>query len=268
MESSRSQAFWAAAGRGAFLALVLALASCGASARGAAAADGNGQPPPPEQSARAALEALATTPEQDDQLLALVGKFAIVLSQSGKARRAFTDALIESIMAGQVDPAVMNPVRADFEQAIRDATPEVLQLFNELHGILTPTQRAKLIDDLAARSEDAEAKRKANNKELMDRLDIGLIQKVNIGSAMKDRMGALRPAFAQMKMDAKAAGEAFKQDDFDATKLAIAKSDVGKLYLEGVVALVGAMVPELEHEQRVKLAGIIKHRLSGGGRSR
>ncbi|MBW2454756.1 MAG: hypothetical protein JRI68_09600 [Deltaproteobacteria bacterium] len=246
---------------------MLALAACGGSAQSAQNATSD-QPPPPEQSAREALEALATTPDQDDQLLALVGKFAIVLSKSGKARRAFTEALIESIMGGRVDPAVIHPVRADFEQAIRDATPEVLQLFNELHGILTPTQRAKLIDDLAARSDDAQAKRKARNEEMMDRLDIGIIQKVNIGSAMKDQLGPLRPAFAQMKMDGKAAGEAFKRADFDATKLTIAKTDLGKLYLEGVVALVGAMTPELEHEQRVMLAGILKHRLSGGGRHR
>ena len=39
----------------------------------------------------------------------------------------------------------------------------------------------------------------------------------------------MRPAFEQMKADAKAAGEAFKRDDFDATQLAIAKTDLGKL---------------------------------------
>jgi Spy/CpxP family protein refolding chaperone len=251
----------------ALLSLTLMLAACGGRASSAGDVAGN-QPPPPEQSAREALEALATTPEQDDQLLALVGKFAIVLSKSGKARRAFTDELLDSLMRGRVDGTVIDPLRADFEQAIRDATPEVLALLNELHGILTAEQRAKLIDDLAARSEDAEAKRKARNQQMIEALDIGIMQKIHIAGAMKDKMGGLRPAFEKMKMDAKAAGEAFKQTSFDATQLEIAKTDLGKLYLETLVIFVGALAPELEHEQRVKAAGIIKHRLTAGGRSR
>ena len=249
------------------LSLALSLAACGGAAKTAADADGD-QPESPEMSAQKALEALETTPEQEDQLLALVGKFAIVLSKSGKARRAFADALIASILVGRVNPDVINPARADFEQAIQDATPEVLQLINELHGILTPVQRAKLVDSFAARHEASEAKRKARNQEMMDRLDIGMMQKLAIAQALKDELGPMRPAFEQMKQDAAAAGEAFKRDDFDATQLALGKTDLGKLYLETVVALVGAMAPELEPEQRVKLAGIIKHRLKGGGRKR
>lgn len=246
---------------------MLTLVACSGSAN--SAADGaNDQPPPPEQSAREALEALSTTPEQDDQLLALVGKFAIVLSKSGKARRAFTEELLQSLSRGRVDRTAIDPLRADFDKAIRDATPEVLALLNELHGILTPEQRAKLIDGLAARSEAAEDKRKARNEQMIDSLDIGFVQKLSIGKAIKDKMGDLRPVFTKMKMDAKAAGEAFKQDSFDATKLEITKTDLGKLYLESVVILVEALAPELEHEQRTKLAGIINARLTGGGRGR
>lgn len=251
----------------ALLVALALVAACGTAAN--SAADGaRGQPPPPDQSAREALAALETTPEQDDQLLALVGKFAIVLSKSGKTRRAFTEQLIKSLLLGRVDAAAMSPARADFEQALRDAMPEVLALLNELHGILTPKQRVDLVDGLAARAKDSEALRKARNKEMLDELDIGLVQKVTIAKAMADQMEELRPAFDKMKTDAKAATEAFKRDDFDATKLKLVETDLGKLYLEGAVALVGALSPELEYEQRRALADIIKHRLSGGDRRR
>ena len=265
MRSLPSRAPQTASGQVILLSLAMALAACNGAASSAADATSD-QPPPPEQSARDALEALSTTPEQDDQLLALVGKFAIVLSKSGKARRAFTDELLKSLMRGRVEAAVVDPVRTNFEDAIRDATPEVLTLLNKLHEILTPEQRAKLVDSFAARAEDAEAKRKAHNRQMIDALDIGLLQKISIAKAMRDKLGDLRPAFAKMKMDAQAAGKAFKEDTFDATELAIAKTDLGKLYLESIVILVGVLAPELEHEQRVKLAGIIKHRLTGGGR--
>lgn len=256
---------WGTWARATLLSLVM-LAACGGSA--SSAADWDDQPPPPEQSAREALEALETTPEQDDQLLALVGKFAIVFSKSGKARRAFTDELLKSLNRGQVDGAVIDPLRADFERAIREATPKVLALLNELHGILTPEQRTKLIDSLAARSEDAEAKRKARNKKMIDALDIGFMQKISIAQALSDKMADRRPMFDKMKMDAKTAGEAFKQDTFDATELELVKTDLGKLYLESVVILVGALAPELDPEQRTKLAGVINYRLTGGGRNR
>jgi Spy/CpxP family protein refolding chaperone len=225
------------------------------------------QPSSPEQSAQDALAALETTPEQVDRLMALVGKFLIVFSKSGGARRAFTDELLRSLWRGRVDRATIDPLRQRFETAIREATPEVLALVNELHGILTPAQRAQLIDGFAARSEASEAKRKASNKKIIDALDIGIMQKLDIAKAMRDRMAPMRPAFEKMRADARAAGEAFKRDDFDATGLELAKTNLGQLYLEGAVVLVEALAPQLEHEQRTKLAGIIKHRMSGGGRS-
>jgi Spy/CpxP family protein refolding chaperone len=244
------------------LALAMVLAACTGAHSAADAA--SGQPPPPEQSAREALAALETTPEQDDLLLALVGKFAIVLSKSGKARRAFTDELLKALMRGKVNTKVMDPLRSDFEKAIRDATPEVLALLNELHGILTPKQRAKLIDDIDARFEGAAAQRKARNKEMIDELDIGFVQKIEIAQAMSDKMDHLRPVFEKMKRDGKAAGEAFKRNDFDATELDLVKTDLGKLYLETAVVLVATLAPELEYEQRRTLSNIIKHRLAGG----
>jgi Spy/CpxP family protein refolding chaperone len=247
------------------LSIIVALVACnGASS----AADIGGEPVPPDQSAREALEALETTPEQDDQLLALVGKFAIVLSKSGKARRAFTDELLDSLLRGKVTAKRMAPVRADFEEAIREATPKVLELINELHGILTPEQRTKLVDSLGERFEAAEAKRKARNKEMIDELDIGFGQKIAIAQAMSDKMGDLRPALQKMKRDARAAGEAFEKNDFDANELALFETDLGKLYLEAVVVLVDTLGPELEYEQRRSLANIIRHRLEGGGRAR
>ena len=69
-----------------------------------------------------------------------------------------------------------------------------------------------------------------------------------------------------MRSDGKAATEAFKADDFDAKKLELFKTDLGKLYLSTVIVLVEGLAPELEPEQRTKLAGKIKHRLGGGGR--
>lgn len=266
MQRSTKPIRWGARRWAALLAMAVVIAGCGGpnSAYDATASE----PPPPEQSAREALEALETTPEQDDRLLALVGKLAIVLSKTGKARRAFTDELLQSLRRGRVDRSVIDPLQADFEQAIRDAMPQVLAALDELHQILTPAQRAKLIEGLAARTAASEQQRKARNRQMLDELDIGFVQKVRIGQALADGMKPLRPALAQLKLEAEAAGEAFERDDFDATELAIAQRDLGKLYLESVVVLVSVLAPELEHEQRTKLAGIIKHRLTGAGRHR
>ena len=239
------------------LAGTLALSGCGAGTAG-----GSG-PLPPEQSAQDALDALSITPDQEDQLLAVAGKFAVVLSKSGRARRAFTDGLLKALKNGSVDAKIIDPLRLDFEKAIREATPDVLALLNELHGVLTPTQRAQLIEGIASRSEESKAKRKAANKKFIDDLDIGFLQKLAIGKAIRDKMATQREAFDQLKVDAKAAGEAFKKDDFDATKLAIAKTDLGKLYLESAVIIVAALAPELEQPQRTKLAGKIRHQLLG-----
>lgn len=241
--------------------------SCGGRAQSGADA-AHDEPPPPEQSARDALEALDTTPEQDDALLALLGKFAIVLSRSGKARRAFTQQLIDALLRGRVKPAEIDPARRDFERAINDALPEVLALIDELHGILEPRQRAELVDGLAARAKATESKRKARNQAMIDELDIGLAQKVSIAKAMADEMGALRPALEQVRNDAKQASEAFKKNPFHAAQQALFRNDLGKLYLESAVALVATLAPELEYEQRRTLANIIRHRLNGGDRRR
>ncbi|MBI4701522.1 MAG: Spy/CpxP family protein refolding chaperone [Deltaproteobacteria bacterium] len=249
--------------RVAAFAAALAYAGCGAGASPAQAPGAGGEPEgvPPDEAAVRAVDDLTVSAEQRAKLRTLRERLAAELAPAAGVRPKLVQAYLDGIAAGRLDPARIDPLERDFVAATDRARPAVLAALNELHAILTPAQRAALVDAIAEHGEQARAQGRERVRRLAEALGLSASQKRQIFWAARERLGEKRERMEELHEGLRAAGAAFKTEAFDATKLAVASAPLVQEWLGGIRVTLELLLPVLDREQRSKLVQVIRRKM-------
>ena len=192
------------------------------------------------------------------------------LAPARDAERALLETIADGIAAGAMDAAKLDAAVAQVaiaSAAVHEASVETL---NQLHALLTPEERAALVDKVQAhwqvwRSVNHQAgvsghERGSRLAELTDELTLSSAQVDKISAALKDTF-ANRPHFdpAQAEEHMKAFTTAFAATTFDARTITInASSEIAKHGTGHMVAFYQTITPLLTAEQRTRLAAQLR----------
>jgi Spy/CpxP family protein refolding chaperone len=249
----------------ALLAVAACLPACSSGTEPPAVPLGGARPEPavpPEQVGLRVLDQLSLTAQQRTAVTALRTKLAEALAPAAEPRNELVHAMLAAIAHGYLDADGLATRQAALTQAVDKARPTLLGGINQLHALLTPEQRAALVDGLASGGKSSGEDRRARMQRLMGELDLTFAQKRRLYS-VRDELAPEREHFDQLKSALHEAADAFKQDEFDATKLAIAHVPLVELWCEGFTDLVKVMVPILDDPQRAKLAALVQGMMQG-----
>ncbi|HWZ91719.1 MAG TPA: Spy/CpxP family protein refolding chaperone [Polyangiaceae bacterium] len=218
------------------------------------------------------LDTLGVSPEQR----VAVEKIRTDL-QSGMQPAVAADQNLISTLAGGLDSSNLEPAKVDAavaqvvaaSAAVRAATADAL---NQLHAVLTPPQRAALVDKVEShwavwQRSNAEEQKEATADEghlavLTADLSLTPDQVAKTRASLDSNMKAVpRVDSQQVTLHLKAFGDAFQSDHFDAKTYGTMTSDgdVTDARLAGwgaayLAHFIEAVSPSLDPEQRSKLA--------------
>jgi Spy/CpxP family protein refolding chaperone len=249
----------------ALLAAAASLSACSSTPAPVTEPLGGARPEPavaPEQVGLRALDQLSLTAQQRTAVTALRGKLAEALAPAAEPRHELVHAMLAAIAHGYLEADGLATQQAALAQAVDKARPTLLAGLNELHALLTPEQRAALVDGLASGGKSSGEDRRARMQRLVGELDLTFAQKRRLFS-VRDELAPERERFDQLKSALHEAAEAFKQDTFDASKLAIAHAPLVELWCEGFASLVKVMLPVLDDPQRAKLGALLQGMIQG-----
>ena len=216
----------------------------------------------PEQVGLRALDKLALTPQQRTAVTALRSKLTETLAPAVEPRHELVHAMLAAIAHGYLEADGLATQQAALAQAVDKARPALLGGLNELHALLTPEQRVALVDGLASGGKSSGEDRRARMQRLVGELDLTFAQKRRLFS-VRDELAPGRDRFEQLKSALHEAAEAFKQDDFDASKLAISHAPLVEIWCEGFSSLVKVMLPILDDPQRANLGALLQGMIQG-----
>jgi len=228
--------------------------------------------PPPDEQAGEVLAGLHVAPEQKRAIAALGAKLRAELRGTAHARDELVDVLLTSLRAGRVDRARVDPVVRAVVTAIDEVKPQLLGDLDELHALLTPEQRATLVEGLEKKrraESEGESEGKRRLKQIVEALDIGVGQQLEMASAAKDRFGKDEKRHAaKLKEQLEAALESFKSDSFKATELEVVRGPVVEYWLGVIISLFEIVVPILDEDQRLTLVAMAEKMLGAAPAAR
>ena len=218
-----------------------------------------------------------------DQKTAVEKIRTALLAKMEPARAAGQDlanTLADGVAAGSVDRAKADAAIAKLAAQVQATHGSSLDAMNQLHAVLTPAQRAALIDKL---QEHFEKWKEANGHEDQDGQHrsgpmLGLVKDLSLSQTeaqqIKDSYRNLLKASApaaggqdhqhkEVADHLQAFGTAFKADKFDARSLAGASAAGGHMAKWGATRMarfLEAAAPVLTPDQRAKLAQLIRDR--------
>jgi len=219
--------------------------------------------PPPDEQASEAVAGLSVTAEQKKAIDALRTKLHEDLAGATKARDELVKVLLASLTLGRVDHAQVDPAVRALVAATDEAKPAVLAALDTLHALLNPEQRAKLVERLDQRKGESEGESKRRLKQIVQALDLGVSQQIEIASAAKAHFANEKDEVAKLKDQIKAAVTAFKADSFHASELQLARAPLAEHWLGVAISLLEVVVPVLDEEQRLALVAIARKMMGG-----
>jgi Spy/CpxP family protein refolding chaperone len=217
--------------------------------------------PPPDEQAVAAVFGLQLSRHQDQAIRGLRADLHDHLGEAARARTLLVDGVLGELAQGTLDRGRLDPVVRAFVAASEQAKPQVLVAINELHAILTPEQRAALVDGLAERGDEGEAEGKRRLKQMLKALDLGMGQQLELASQAKERLAGEKDNVERLKAQLRAAAEAFKGDSFDAAALELAQGPLVEHWLEVMLSLLEVVVPVLDEQQRLTFVAMARKML-------
>jgi Spy/CpxP family protein refolding chaperone len=193
-----------------------------------------------------------------------------------EAEKGLQTALADGIAAGKIDQAKLDAAMAKSTSAAEGVHAATGQALNQLHALLSPEERAQLVDKVKAHAEvwrNVNHDRTPGGPGKGGRLaeltsDVGLTpdQVEKIGGALKSSAQGVRGHFREKAMKRLEAFEAaFVADKFEADTLKSGSGDDSHLAAHGskrMVHFYQTALPLLTAEQRAKLAGHLRERHS------
>jgi len=211
-----------------------------------------------------ALKDVSIKPEQRSAIDALLDEARVRHEPLVEAHRALMMTLADQIQAGHVDRAALKGPLHEIAESWECVRTGDLAALQALHDVLDARQRAQFADALEKRVDAAiEAHRSgALVERLAKELDLTEKQKDEFRKAMcahevKNDMDALMAA--KRERIAKVL-DAFKSDEFDATKYAPTEDAraQAKTSVKMMLDFAESILPVLEPEQRAKLADLVR----------
>jgi Spy/CpxP family protein refolding chaperone len=216
------------------------------------------------------LDTLGVSPEQKAAVEKIRAELFAKMEPARVAEQGVLAALADGVTAGTIDTAKVDAALTQLTGAasgLHDATADAL---NQLHAVLTPEQRAALVDKIEAHwalwqranGDDtaATAPARGGHLEVLSK-ELGLtpdqVDKIraNLGAAAKT--SRVQPDPQKVEAHLQAFGAAFRGDTFDAKTLTTANAANAHLASWGATRsahFIESVNPVLTPEQRAKLA--------------
>lgn len=214
------------------------------------------------------LDTLGLSPDEESKIeklrLDLIDK--MVPARADELR--LVALLADGVEQSSIDPAKVDEVIAQMATASAAAHESAITDLNQLHAILTPGQRAALVDKLQAQWQ---LWRRANTGEQRPTVaigrDIGLTadQVTQAQNELASRNPALPAEETEVQGYIRDFSQAFKSDTFDAASLKSASSANGHMAAWGAGRLAHfceVVNPMLNNEQRQKLVELLREHLT------
>jgi Spy/CpxP family protein refolding chaperone len=211
------------------------------------------------------LDTLGLSPEQKPVVEKLRSDLHARMEPARAAEQNLVGTLADGLAAGMLDPVKVDAAVAQLTSAaamVHDASADAL---NQLHGVLTPPQRAALVDKLEAHWsvwQRANTDQSEHLTELAAELDLTPDQVEKIRASQAEAMKAL-PRFDSQEVTAhiRAFGDAFRAPAFDAKTLPTGGTATAQMVGWGAARMahfIESVSPVLLPEQRGKLAQILR----------
>jgi Spy/CpxP family protein refolding chaperone len=220
------------------------------------------------------LKDLDLSADQKDKVEKIRADLVTKAEPAKAAGKDLANTLADGVAAGKVDRAKTDASIGKLVTQVTTTHDASLTALNDLHAVLTPAQRAKLVDEVQGHWEnwkEAHGKDEADDKQHHDGYMLGLVRELGLSqdqadkikAAFKDKMKAAPQDHAHKEVQdhLKAFGTAFKADTFDAKKLTGAKAAAGHMAKWGATRrarFLEAAAPILTADQRTKLAQTIR----------
>jgi Spy/CpxP family protein refolding chaperone len=218
------------------------------------------------------LDTLGISPEQRPAVEKLRADLHARMEPARSAERGLVTTLADGLSAGNIDEGKVDLGLADVGTAAASAEGASVDALNELHGILTPVQRAALVDKVEAHwavwqtangggpsVAEGPAEASAGYLAMLGAdLDLTADQMNRIRAGIGSDARRL-PMFDPQEMTAqlRAFGDAFRSETFDARGSALANTASTRMISWGagrMARFVEAVSPVLTTDQRVSFA--------------
>jgi Spy/CpxP family protein refolding chaperone len=221
-----------------------------------------------------AIDTLGVSAEKKAQIEKIQADLHAKMAASRDTARAVLTLLADGIAAGKIDKAKVDAALAKQEAASKDVHAATADALNQLHEVLSPAERAALVDKVEAH---AEVWKKVNHEEeqgskekgshlarLTEELALTPDQVEKISAALK-KDAPPKPDPAALDAHLKAFETAFIAEKFDAKTLSTANAANAHLSKNGsarIARFYEIITPLLTPDQRTKLAEHVRERLS------
>ncbi len=220
------------------------------------------------------LDSLGTTPEQASAIAKIQSDMHAKMQPAHEAEKNVLSVLADGVAAGNVDKGKVDAAIGQLSTAAAGVHDAVADSLNQLHAVLTPPQRAALVDKVEAHfavwhhanAEDETADRDAHGGHLGKLAkEVGLApdQVERIRASFKASIAGGGVHFDRKEGEAhlQAFGRAFASDTFDAKALTTgtaANAHIATWGITRTVRFYEAATPVLTADQRAKVADALR----------
>ena len=220
------------------------------------------------------LDTLGVSPEQRTAVEKIRRELHAEMESSRVAERDLVTSLADGLVASSFDATKMDAAVGRVTAAVTGAHDASDQALNELHAVLTPPQRAALVDKVEAHwavwrranhervgTDDGEAD---HIDALAAELDLTADQEAKVRAALEGDLKTLpKKALIQRQIASRlhGFGEAFRRETFDAGSLNsgnVTNADLAAWGAVHLVHLVETLSPVLTPDQRSQFAGQLR----------
>jgi Spy/CpxP family protein refolding chaperone len=222
---------------------------------------------------REILSELDLRPEQKAEVDKLLADSKEGHAAVKAAKHELMGALADQIEKGEVDSCALRPDIDKLGAAVAKAAPQHRAMFEKLHAILDPTQRAKLVDLIR---EKKEAFEKAHEK---GELGEAIAKALNLTDDQKTRLGKIfsglheikeaEPAHDAHREQMNKILDAFKGEHFVIDEIAPSHDDDASKHVttkfKHLLWAGEAVLPVLSQEQRTQVAKFLREKAEHHG---
>jgi Spy/CpxP family protein refolding chaperone len=221
------------------------------------------------------LDTLGLPPDRKDVVAKIQSELFARMEPARVHEQDVLAALADGIAAGAIDKARVDAAITRVESASGLAHDATAAALNELHEVLTPSERRALVDKVRAHwsvFEDAATGRAPKRTDaLAQELGLSPAQIERIGASYDSMMLAEVPTVGPAQVEAHLERlSAFREDVFDAGKLvggAAANAHVAQRGAKHMAFFYEAVDPQLTPDQRAKLVVILREHAGHGPNS-
>jgi Spy/CpxP family protein refolding chaperone len=222
------------------------------------------------------LDTLGVSPEQQASVDRIQADLRAKLEPSRAADEAFMTLLADGVAAGSIDKAKVDAAIAKIAAASSKAQAASEDALKQLHAVLTPPQRAALVDKIEAHwhvweeaNETAETTEKTRESGHLERLagELSLtpdqVEKIRAGVHAPPASAAAHYDRKEVQARVEAFGAAFSGETFDAKALHAKGADAVDAHIAShgaarMARFFEAVAPVLTPDQRTKLAAELR----------